>query len=562
MRNNMLNMKFKKTILLAGMSLFVNLAYAEQQIPDAGILQQQTEPLLPAIPSSGETGIKPLEQAGISDSTPFVIKAIEFKGNTKVSTDTLNTLVADLIDQEVTLTKLQAKVYEISAYYHDQGYPFARAIIPVQTIEHGTVIIEIIEAKYGAFMLNNSSRISDELINSIVTKLKPGTDIEQKSLDRALLLLNDLSGTRIETAIQPGKTVGTSDFAVNATKEDNFFGRVTMDSYGNQFINRPRLSANLNVVNLAKRGDILGVNLLTTGKRMQYGQINYDMIVNGYGTHLGGSYSAMHYELGDEVKPLGVNGRAQEGSVWVKHPFVRAKSHNLYGQVQYTHNDLEDRVQANNRKNDRTVQDVTFALNGDRHDRFMSGGVTSWRVAYTQGDVDFNNAVAQANDRASADTQGRFSKWSLNINRLQRLTNKTNVWASFTAQKANDNLDSSQKMVFGGPFSVRAYDTGAVSGDNGYLLSVEVRHDLSKRYGNWQLVGFADVGRVEVNEDRWASATGKNKDTLSGVGVGVNWSNGKNLSAKVQLATSVGSHSELTEDADKSVAWVEFSISF
>jgi len=253
---------------------------------------------------------------------------------------------------------------------------------------------------------------------------------------------------------------------------------------------------------------------------------------------------------------------AKEGSVWLRHPITRSKTHNLFGQIQYTHNDLEDRVKANNSQNDREIKDVTFALNGDIQDRFLNSGVTSWRVAYTRGDVDFNDAQAELNDSLSARTGGNFSKWSLNVNRLQRLTNKTNLWASFTAQKANDNLDSAQKMVFGGPFSVRAYDTGAVSGDNGYLLSLELRHQLSQSHGNWQVVGFADVGRVEVNEDKWAGLTGKNKDTLSGVGVGLNWHNYKNISAKAQLATSIGSSSELTESADKSIAWVEVSYNF
>ncbi len=544
------------------LALYQGTSQAEQQVPDAGILQQQTEPLLPAMPAEGETGIAPLKKSGISDNTPFKVTKIRFTGNTKVSTEVLEALVADILGTEQTLTTLQARVYLISDYYHDHGYPFARAIIPQQEVVNGEVTLEVIEAKYGEIHLNNNSYISDDLINSTVNRLKSGEHIEQLQLDRTLLLLNDLPGTKIGTTIEPGKTVATSDLIINADKTDRFFGRVGIDSYGNQFINRPRATANLNFLNLAKHGDVLGLNLLTTGKRMQYGQVLYDYLLNGKGTHLGASYSGLHYELGDDIKALGVYGRAQETALWVSHPFVRSKTYNLFGQLQYTHNNLEDRVRVNNRQNDRKVKDVTLTFNGDARDQWLSGGITSWRVAFTQGQVDFKNAVAKANDALSADTQGSFSKWHLNLNRLQRLTDRTNLWTSFTAQIANDNLDSSQKMVFGGPFSVRAYDTGAVSGDNGYLLSVELRHQLSQKHGNWQLVGFADVGRVEVNEDRWASATGKNKDTLSGVGVGVNWSNGKNLSAKAQLATSVGSHSELTEDADKSVAWVEFSISF
>lgn len=561
MNNKILAAQWRKTMLFTSLALFSSVSLAEQQIPDAGILQQQIEPLLPELPSRTDTGIKKQTISGISDSTPFYVDNIVFKGNTKVDTETLKTIVHDLEGREITLSELQEKVYEISDYYHAQGYPFARAIIPEQEIDKNEVIIEIIEAKYGALLLQNGSRISDELINSTLSALKQGDDIEQSTLDRTLLLLNDLPGTRINTSIQPGKSVATSDFVINATSANRFIGRATLDNFGNKFINRARASANMNFLNLAKHGDVLGVNLLTTGSRMRYGQVTYDIIINGYGTHLGASYSGMRYELGDSAKALGATGRAKEASVWAKHPFIRSKAYNLYGQVQYSNNELEDHVDINSGRNDRTIQDVTLALSGDSHDHWLSGGVTSWRLAYTQGDVDFDDVTAAAANRSTIDTEGNFSKWSLNINRLQRLTNKTNLWASFTAQKASDNLDSAQKMVFGGPFSVRAYDNGAVSGDNGYLLSVELRRQLSQRHGNWQLVGFADVGRVEVNENKWAGLTGKNKDTLSGVGVGLNWQH-KNYSARAQIATSVGSSSELTESADKSIAWVDFSINF
>lgn len=561
MKNKTLAIYWHKALVIFSLTTLSSVSAAEQLVPDAGILQQQVEPMLPELPSSSDTGIKKQTTSGISDSTPFYVESIVFRGNTKVDTETLKTIVHDLEGREITLTELQAKVYEISDYYHNQGYPFARAFIPQQEIDKNEVIIEIVEAKYGALLLNNSSRICDDLINSTFSALKPGSDIEQSTLDRSILLLNDLPGTSINTTIQPGKSVSTSDFVIDATKTENFIGRAALDSYGNKFINRARASANLNFLNLAKHGDVLGVNLLTTGSRMRYGQLMYDIIVNGYGTHLGASYSGMRYELGDSAKALGANGRAKEGSLWAKHPFIRSKAYNLYGQLQYSHNDLEDRVDINSSRNDRTVQDVTLSLSGDSRDRWLLGGVTSWRVAFTQGDVDFDNVTAANVNRSTVDTEGSFSKWSFNINRLQRLTNKTNLWASLTAQKANDNLDSAQKMVFGGPFSVRAYDNGAVSGDNGYLLSVELRHQLSQRHGSWQLVGFADIGRVEVNEDKWAGLTGKNKDTLSGVGVGLNWQH-KNYTASAQIATSVGSSSELTEGADKSVAWVNFSINF
>jgi len=535
---------------------------AAPQIPDAGTLRQQTVPTLPAAPSSIETGVKPPTESGINDSTAFTVKQINFTGNTLINTETLHDLVKPLEGTEQTLTSLQQKVYEISDYYHNQGYPFARAIIPQQEITEGVVLIEIIEAKYGEIKLNNTSRVSDALLQSTLSNLNVGNPIAQKPLDRSLLLLSDIPGININANIQPGQAVATSDLLIDANPESNFIGRFNVDDYGNKYINRPRVGANLSFLNPAQHGDVLSLNLLTTGERMQYGQVSYDLLLNGQGTHLGAAYSALKYELGEELARLGVHGNSNEASLWLKHPLIRSKSYNLYGQVQYDHNTLEDRVDASQLKNDRTVQQATFTLSGDSRDSFITQGITSWRLAYSQGDVDFDNSNAQISDAATANTEGSYSKWNLNINRLQTLTNTMDLWVSVTAQLANDNLDSSQKMVFGGPFSVRAYDTGAVSGDNGVLATVEVRHILSQQYGVWQAVAFADVGHVKINDQRWASVTGKNQDTLSGVGIGMNWFGNNQWTAKATVATSVGSSSDFTRDADKTILWMEVSKGF
>ena len=65
---------------------------------------------------------------------------------------------------------------------------------------------------------------------------------------------------------------------------------------------------------------------------------------------------------------------------------------------------------------------------------------------------------------------------------------------TLSGQWANGNLDPSQKMVAGGPYTVRAYDMSAVTGDTGVQATVEWRHDLKHAWhGQWQPVVFLDA---------------------------------------------------------------------
>jgi len=116
-------------------------------------------------------------------------------------------------------------------------------------------------------------------------------------------------------------------------------------------------------------------------------------------------------------------------------------------------------------------------------------------------------------------------------------------------------------MVVGGPYSVRAYDTGAMSGDNGYFASAEYRHDLGATWaGQWQAVAFVDNAHVTVNKSTWTSGT--NSATLNGAGFGLNWNGWQQWSAKAYVAKPIGSIPELVGSTNSTRAWLEFSRQF
>jgi len=167
-----------------------------------------------------------------------------------------------------------------------------------------------------------------------------------------------------------------------------------------------------------------------------------------------------------------------------------------------------------------------------------------------------------------------FSKWNANLSRLQSLARQDALYLAFAGQWAQDNLDSSKKMIVGGPYTVRGYDMGAMSGDTGYIGYIgyigtaEIRHDLgSGPFGQFQAVGFIDSAQVTVNQNSWSA--GANRATLSGAGAGLNWLGPKlnwvgasQLSARAFVATPVGPVPELVGKTDEVRAWLEMGMGF
>lgn len=531
--------------------------------PGAGSILQQVQPVKPPTAAPSGTGLTIEREGGARapSSAPFLVQNIRIAGNTLFDTTTLHALVADAEGKNLTLSQLDELAARITSYYQRRGYPLARAVIPAQTIREGVVSLVIIEARYGRISPDNQSRVDDSLLQATLAPLQGGQAIGQSELDHALLLLSDIPGVVVNATLKPGDAVGTSDLLVNITPGATVSGGVVLDNYGNRFTGRARIGATLNFINPLHHGDVLTFNALSSGSGTRYGRIAYESLLNGRGTRLGGAWSALHYALGEPLASLDAHGTARVQSAWAKHPLVRTRDVNLYGQFQYDHLRLRDHIDASMIRTDRHLDNATISLAGDARDEFLSPSVSAWNVGWTAGRVSFDDATAQLADADGARTQGGFSRWNANLARLQSLSPADGLYLAVSGQWSDTNLDPSQKMTAGGPYTVRAYDTGAVSGDTGYRATIEFRHSLGAAWqGHWEAVAFVDSSRVKIN--RIARVAGTNSATLSGAGVGLNWAGPDQWTARVFIARRIGSVPALVASTASVRGWVEIRKGF
>jgi hemolysin activation/secretion protein len=523
---------------------------------------QQIQPVEPPAPPTNNPGLT-IEQpaAGkLPPSVPFLVKSIRLKGNVAFDTATLHALVRDAEGKDLTLPELYDLAAHITDYYHRHGYPLSRALIPAQTIKDGAVEIDVIEAHYGKIELENRSRVKDSLLQATLSPLQSGQAIEQRRLDRSLLLLSDVPGIATSATLKPGEGPGTADLLVQSTPGARLAGNATLDNYGNRYTGSALVGGEVDLAAPLHHGDLLSANLLSSGHEMDYGRLAYDFLLNGAGTHLGASYSALHYVLGGSLAALDGYGTARVASLWTRQPLVRGVDFNLYGQLQFDRKELRDEIGASAGRTDRHLDDWIASLSGDRRDAMLSGGLNTWSVALTSGYVGFDDAAAERADAATAHIQGRFFQGNAIFARLQRMTPKDALYVTLSGQWTNVNVDPSQKMVAGGPYTVRAYEMSAVTGDTGVLASVEWRHDLPTWQGQWQAVLFLDSEHVKLNKNVWTSGT--NDATLSGAGLGVNWTKTHQWSAKASVATPLGAAPSIAGATSSVRAWIEIAKGF
>lgn len=531
--------------------------------PDAGAILQQVQPASPVATPPSNARLM-LERTGgdmLPASASFPVKSIRIAGNTRFDTATLHALVAEAEGKTLTLPQLGEWVARITAYYHAHGYPLAQALILAQVIQDGVLVIDVVEARYGAITVNNLSRVDGGLLEDTLSPLASGQPIEESSLSRTLGLLSEIPGVVVNATLKPGDAAGTSDLQVNATRGRAYSGSAMLDNYGTRSTGKLRLSATANVFNPFHHGDILSVSGLSSGKGANHGRVTYESLVSGQGTRVGAAYSTLHYILGEPFAALHAHGTAQLASFWAKTPLQRSQRFNFSGQVQFDALQLRDHIDAGAVRTDRHLGNATVSITGDVRDSFLSGGMTTASLGGKTGRVAFDDPAAQSTDAATAGTAGGFAKINLNLGRWQRLTATSGLYLAFAGQWANGNLDSSEKMTAGGPSTVRAYDVGAVSGDSGYFGTAEVRQDLGNALNTqWQAVAFVDHAELGLNRVAWVNSA--NRVRLSGAGVGLNFSAAKTWSARISVAARLGSAPAAVTRAATTRLWIELSRAF
>ncbi len=531
-----------------------------QTPPDAGSLLRQQEQLEQKVPDQFPETEAPEVVKPAMKPVPGVkvlVKGVRFSGATDlVPMVELEALVAGAIGQELDFAGLQALAEKVTEHLRSKGWLLARAYLPRQDVTAGIIEITILKGRLDGtaiegggwnISLNEGARIDAGTLSAIAEAAAPsGSAVRQEGLERALLLMNDLPGVGARSRLEPGSESGTTRITVDATEGPLFTGNAWADNNGNHSTGENQLSAALNLNDTSGRGDHASLSA-TASEGIRMARLGYSAPLGSNGLRASAGYTTMHYEVkeGSGVA-AGLEGDSAIARVGLAYPFIRSRTFSLRGSLDAEHKALKDDSNSGTLR-DKRVDAYTLGLSGDSLDQWGGGGLNSFGVSVTAGDLDLSRVAAdEAADAATLNTQGRYTKLNLNASRLQRLPGSFTLLGKFSAQLAGSNLDSSEQFILGGPAGVRAYPVGEAQGDEGWLASAELRYDWpgGTPLGALQLSAFADTGHIRLHNDPSSvtipTATGKNTYQLSGAGLGLNLSKPGSYSVRLAWAHAIG----------------------
>lgn len=408
---------------------------------------------------------KDLEKDGVIYNPKFLVRKINFEGNTKIKSKVLESIASDIIDHEIYFEDLLTYALRVSRYYQSKGYLTSYAYVPAQQIKDGVVTVSIVESPVENVDISGNKWARTWYLKHVMMGrdgLREGTVFNAKALQGALREMNEESYMQAQSTISKNGDNTKIDLEVRDKFPLKFnFG---WDDYGRSYTGVQRASFLLGLDNLTGFGDkIYGGTILSSGSTGVLA--GYSIPVSPYGTRVSFDYSNSNINLGGPYRFLNVKGRSQSMGVRVTHPIIRNAKTDV---VVYTGIDFVDADTYSKRLNytlsDYKLYVLRSGIRGIRDDKYG-------RWLGTLGvDVGLNGSSKLA---TPSDTT--FVKVVAGATRVHRLWGRVIGLVRINGQYSPNKLFAVEQMQMGGPYTLRGYQPAELIGDYGVTGTVEVR---------------------------------------------------------------------------------------
>ncbi|CRY10381.1 ShlB/FhaC/HecB family hemolysin secretion/activation protein [Yersinia enterocolitica] len=516
-------------------------------VPNAGTISneiRQTTPEALLAPQKAEVKLSPLispPSPGRTTATETIIlREVRFEGDTQLlqtaagNNKALRGVIIPWLGQRLAFNDLQAMTLAVTRFYRQQGFVAAQAILPPQTIREGIVVVRIIAGRLDNPEVNNLSRLNTDFAAAMIESNSCGKEVgifgnkdcaaspaELSRLERTALILNEIPGVDAALALKPGTQSGMTKIYADITPGQAAMGYIGIDNQGNDYSGHNRLLAGGAVNNPTGWGDQLRADfILSSSADVFNGMLDYNFPINTYGTRAALNYSYLDYTLKGPFEILDARGHSNSWGISLSHPWIRNSAARIDANAGYHQSRMRDALillpeQKRNLDAGEFEIDGTFSA--------VPRGLSHFNLLGTAGHLSLDDEFSQSTNSLTG-ISGTFARFNYRAGHDQGFGPYFSFFNQFTGQMASKNLDSSQKLLLGGPLAVRAYGIGEGAVDKGTLFTTELRTRWQPPFLDWAGAGnqitvaaFFDQGWGSYFRQPIEGLTGNNIN-LSGFG--------------------------------------------
>ncbi len=451
------------------------------------------------------------------DSQRFPVQAIAIDGADGLDDGTRARLTTPLTGHDVSLSDLLGVAEAIEAYYKDKGFALAHAFVPHQTVRDGVVHVTVAEGSIRDIVIEGVEGQAKEHLATMFEPLRHERPLRTGTLERVLLLANDLPGLTVSGLLRPADdNSGAADLVVTATRK-SVAGWAGVDNATSRYLGPWGVNGDVVLNSLFGQSEqiILGVSASPQPEKVQGLHGRYIQPVGTDGLFL---TTVAQYERdaeGYSLKSDNVLTHTVSAGERAAYPLVRSRAQNLILDGGLTwKSTTEDMLGAPYYTDHWRVGDVKLSWTQSG----WLGTATAMSLDLAQG-VPFLGGNARGDSGLSRATANPgFTKLAGDISAKKILAPGWQVYFAASGQYAFSTLLEGEEFTLGGAQFGRGYDPSTEVGDLGVGGTLELQYETRDALpidARLAPFWFIDGGKV------WDRSTTGNNPFLDSTGVGL-----------------------------------------
>lgn len=493
---------------------------------------------LPSVPNF-DLRIETPERSAVPkavDELTFDVKQIIVEGARHYPATEINRFFDPLGGKAVTLSALRDAADRLEERYRKDGFFLVRVFIPPQQVKDGTFRIRVIEGFIDSVYAEGGTEPARQLIESMLAHLINKQPIDLPSLERALLVLNDMPGVRGSGVLRQGGQLGASELVISLSELPKKSYVVGVNNTASKSMGEISTLVSMTINNPFEShpGQLtLGLNTAGNIERLKALNARYAAPIGHQGVVMSVAGLIANARPGASLKALDIESNSASLSPRLRYALSRSRGLSSFVEGGLTLNYSRTTLLGSELTQDRsTVADLGLSV----VDNERWNGRTEFGINLAQGLVALGANRETTPNPSVSGFNSSFNKLRINVSRLQNLPKQFSVQVLGQGQMTNDKLLAGEQVFFGGMGVGRAYDTGAVVGDKGIGALIELRRDVFP--GQWQGLSEGSLQWyvfTDYAEASFVTGDGSIK-WLRSVGAGFRYRHNSGLSVEMLLA--------------------------
>ncbi len=430
------------------------------------------------------------------------------RGNTVLDARAIEEAVYPFLGPQKALSDIEGAREALQKVYQARGYQSVFVELPEQKVEDGIVYLHVSETKVGRVRVVGAKHYSPLDIREEVPALKEGEVPDFSKVQGELASLNKTPGRQVMPLVREGQRPGTMDVDLQVEDQNPWQASIGLNNDYSADTEKLRAVTTLGYNNLWQLGHSISLTYFTAPQDTD----NAKVWSGSYSAPLSERWTVQlaGYQSDSNVATIGGSNVLGKGhsygvSAIYSLPATGNWANSFSAGVDFK--DFKEQLTLGGERDTVPLKyaPFTFAYNGFRYTESSQLGLGLSLVAgtrslfgYGSSDEDFDYKRYRANPS--------FAVLKGDLNYTFTFASDWQTASKTAFQLASGPLVSNEQFSAGGATSVRGYLAAERTGDDGLLISQELRTPSLAKYlgtyvNEWRFYAFAEGARLSLRDE-------------------------------------------------------------